>query len=79
MNFGKNILGLTAEQRMKVNPKTNTEEYYENAPLCKYNKGACVCKRQLNNGPVKCFFKQGPKKCCFEKEQPSSVLERSKS
>ena len=79
MRFGKTILGLKLELKSKVNSETDNEEYYESAPLCKYNKGACICKRQLNGGPVKCFYKKGPEKCCFKREEPKEILEKSKS
>ena len=45
MRFGKTILGLNLELKLKVNPKTDNEEHYKSAPLCKYNKGACICMR----------------------------------
>ena len=77
MIFGKSVLGLRLEQKLKVNPDTDSEEFYANAPLCKYSRGACICKRQLGNGPVKCFYKKGPEKCCFEKTEPQEILEKS--
>ena len=48
--FAKSLLGLRLEQKLKV----DTTLDYANAPLCKYNKGACLCKRQKDNGEVKC-------------------------
>lgn len=79
MRFGKTILGLNLELKLKVNPKTDNEEHYKSAPLCKYNKGACICMRQLGKGPYKCYYKKGPEKCCFEKEETKEILEKSKS
>ena len=79
MKFGKSILGLRLETKMKVDFEKDLEKCYENMPLCIYGKGACICKRQLNDGSVKCFYRGGPEECCFEKEQPISVLEKSKS
>ena len=79
MRFGKSIFSLTLELKSKVNEETDNKEYYEFAPLCKYNKGACICKRQFNGGPVKCFYKKGPEKCCFEKEETKEVLKNSRS
>ena len=73
--FGKNLLGLKLEQKMKVDDSID----YATAPLCKYNKGACFCKRQKNNGKVKCFYKNGPDNCCFEKTSSNAILEKSKS
>ena len=71
----KSLLGLRFYQKLKVDETID----YATAPLCKYNKGACLCKRQKYNGEVKCFYKKGPDKCCFEKEAPKAILEKSKS
>lgn len=79
MRLGKTILGLKLELKSKVNSETNNEEYYKSAPLCKYNKGDCICKRQFSGGPVKCFYKKGPEKCCFKREETKEILEKSKS
>ena len=73
--FAKSLLGLRLEQKLKV----DTTLDYANAPLCKYNKGACLCKRQKDNGEVKCFYKKGPNKCCVEREETKAILEKSKS
>lgn len=79
MFLGKILLFLKLERKFRVNEATDSEEHYATAPLCKHPKGACICKRQVDNGPVKCFYKKGPQKCCFEKEQPKEVLEKSKA
>lgn len=79
MRFGKSLLALKFELNHKVNKDTDSEEYYEEAPLCKYANGGCICIRQLKNGPVKCFYKKGPSKCCFEKEEPKEILDKSRT
>lgn len=79
MRFGKTILGLYVERKLKVNLKLDNSNSYSIAPLCKYDKGCCVCKRILNAGPVKCVYKKGPENCCFEKEQPADILAKSKT
>lgn len=73
--FTKTLLGLRLKQKLKVDEMIN----YANAPLCKYNKGNCICKRQLESGPFKCFYKKGPDQCCFEMEETKAILEKSKS
>ena len=73
--FAKSLLDLRLEQKLKV----DTTLDYANVTLCKRNKGACLCKRQKNNGEVKCFYKKGPDKCCFEIEETKAILEKSKS
>lgn len=78
MKYGKSILGMKLELRSKVNSNTDRKENYENAPLCRYPNGGCVCKRTLNEGPTKCFYKNAPDECCFEKDQPKEILEKSR-
>ncbi len=73
--FAKILLFLKLEQKLKV----DTTLSYASAPLCKYNKGGCLCKRQEGNGEVKCFYREGPDKCCFERESTIAILEKSKS
>lgn len=73
--FSKSLLGLRLEQKLKFDETID----YATAPLCRYNKGACLCKRQKDNGEVKCFYKKWPDKCCFEREAPKAILEKSKS
>ena len=73
--FEKSLLGLNLEQKLKVDNSID----YATAPLCKYNKGACFCKRQTDNGKIKCFYKNGPDNCCFEKDSSKAILEKSKS
>ena len=55
----KSLLGLRFEQILKVDETID----YATAPLCRYNKGDCLCKRQKDNGEVKCYYKKGPGKC----------------
>lgn len=78
MKYGKSILGMKHELRSKVNESTDRKENYENAPLCRYPNGGCICKRILGNGPTKCFYNKAPDECCFEKDQPKEILEKSR-
>ena len=73
--FSKTLLCLRLEQKIKVDETID----YATAPLCRYSKGACLCKRQIDNEEVKCFYKNGPSKCCFEREEPKEILKKSKS
>lgn len=41
--FAKSLLDLELKQKLNV----DTTLDYANAPLCKYNKGACLCKRSF--------------------------------
>ena len=79
MRFGKSFLGMLLEGKEKVDPALDSEEKFELAPLCKYDKGACLCKRQIACGHARCVYKEEPANCYFEKSQPKHILDLSKS